>query len=197
MKPAAIYARVSTSDQDHEMQLQELRMQAAARGWDEVVEYIDTGSGISPSLPERARLIKDARAGKIHAVLVWRFDRFARSTRQLVDALENFRAWGVEFLSTHEGIDTTTPGGRFAFHVFAAIAEFERELIRERAKAGMENAKRNGTKSGRPIGRPRRHVDVARARRLHAEGRSWGSVSRTMGIPKTSLRRAIAAEESK
>lgn len=197
MKPAAIYARVSSKDQHHEMQLADLRMMATARGWEDVVEYIDTGTGASKNLPERARLIEDSKRGKISAVLVWRFDRFARSTRQLAEALENFHAWGVEFISAHEGIDTTTPGGRFAFHLFAALAEFERELIRERAKAGMENAKRNGTKSGKPIGRPRRHVDVSRAKRLFAEGRSWGQVSRIMGVPKTSLRRAIAAEESK
>jgi DNA invertase Pin-like site-specific DNA recombinase len=193
LKPAAIYARVSTSDQDHEMQLHELRALAQARGW-EATEYIDTGSGASTTLPERKRLLEDAKRGKVHAVLVWRFDRFARSTRQLVDACENFQAWGVQFISSHEGIDTTTPGGRFAFTVFAAIAEFERELIRERTLAGMHKAKLNGTRSGRPVGRPTRPVDVRRAQRLHKEGKSWREVSRIMGIPRTTLRNAIQEE---
>lgn len=196
MKPAAIYARVSTSDQDHEMQLAELRALAAARGW-EMVEYIDTGSGASDRLPERQRLMLDAQRGKLRAVIVWRFDRFARSVRQLVDAFESFRTWNVEFISAHEGIDTTTPGGRFTFHVFAAIAEFEREIIRERVQAGIDKAKKNGTRSGRPIGRPKKYheVDVKKAKALLDEKHSLSKVSSMMHVPRTTLRRALIAAE--
>lgn len=190
MKPAAIYARVSTGEQDHSMQLEELRAMAAARGW-RAEEFVDTGSGSKKDLPERARMLEEARRGRFGAVLVWRFDRFARSTQQLVEAMENFKSWGVEFVSLREGVDTTTPAGRFAFTVFAGIAEFEREIIRERVKAGLENAKRNGTRSGRPVGRPRVHVDVEEAELLLAQGEKWSAVARRMGVPRTTLKRAV------
>lgn len=163
---------------------------AAARGW-RAEEFVDTGSGSTKDLPERARMLEEARRGRIGAVLVWRFDRFARSTQQLVEAMENFRSWGVEFVSLREGVDTTTPAGRFAFTVFAGIAEFEREIIRERVKAGLENAKRNGTRSGRPVGRPRVHVDVEEAELLLAQGEKWSAVARRMGVPRTTLTRAV------
>lgn len=194
MRPCAIYARVSTDEQNHEMQLAELRVLAKARGWD-VVEYVDTGSGSLRSLPERDRLMMDAQRGKLGAVVVWRFDRFARSTRQLVDALESFDSWGVEFVSVRESIDTTTAAGRLVFTVFAGIAEFERELIRERVKAGMDQARKNGTRSGRAIGRPKSKVDLARARMLYDEGRSWTRVAKVMGIPRSTLMKAIHADE--
>lgn len=195
MRPAAIYARVSTRDQDHAMQLDELRAMAAARGW-QAEEYVDTGSGSSRDLPERSRMLEAVRRGKVSAVLVWRFDRFARSTQQLVDAMEEFRSRGVEFVSLREGIDTTTPAGRFAFTVFAGIAEFEREIIRERVKAGLDTAKQNGTRSGRPIGRPRVHVDVEEAELLLAQGGSWSSVAEKMGVPRTTLKRRVLEARS-
>lgn len=192
----AIYARVSTADQDHSMQLEELRALAKARGWF-IKEYVDTGNGSNPDLPQRRKMLYDAEWGQIDIVLVWRFDRFARSTKQLIEALDSFKAWGVEFISAHEGIDTTTPMGRFAFTVFAAIAEFEREIIRERITAGIKKAKQNGTRTGNPIGRPRRQVDIAEARRLYEDGRSWVRVARAMGIPRSTLRQALREDEER
>jgi len=184
---AALYARVSTSDQSTALQLDELHQLAAQRGW-LVTEYCDTGSGRQgASLPERDRLMADARAGRLQVVLVWRFDRFARSTRDLVDALESLRTWGVDFISIREGIDTATPTGKLVFTIVAALAEFERELIRERVKAGLEAAKRRGVR----VGRPRAVVPVARARDLIGAGLSLRAAARKLGLCPRTLRRSL------
>ncbi|MCP4604267.1 MAG: recombinase family protein [Proteobacteria bacterium] len=185
---AALYARVSTDHQDHALQLDTLRNAAEQRGW-QVEEYIDQASGSGVKLPERERMMGDAQAGKIDIVATWRFDRFARSTRDLLDALDSFRSWGVEFVSLQEGIDTSTPMGRMVFTIIGAMAEFEKNLINERVKAGLQAAKKRGT----VLGRPRVPVDVQRALRLRKEGRGWRTVARLLGVKPTTLRRAVAA----
>lgn len=185
---AALYARVSTGHQDHRLQLDALRRVAEQRGW-EVVEYIDTASGSGAKLPERERLLADAQGGALDVVACWRFDRFARSTRDLLDALDRFRLWNVEFISLQEGIDTSTPTGRMMFTVIGALAEFEKALIRERVQAGVQAARRRG----KVLGRPKRAVDLQRAIRLRGEGRGWRSVARVVGVPVSTLRRAVAA----
>ena len=147
----ALYARVSTRDQDCEMQLCDLRGMAQARGVRVVGEYVDKGvSGAKDRRPALDRLLKDARRRRFDAVWVWRFDRFARSLRHLVTALDEFRALDIDFLSHQEAVDTSTPAGRMLFQVIGAMAEFEREIIRERVVAGIQRAKRNGKKLGRP-----------------------------------------------
>ena len=152
---AALYARVSTGAQDH-AQLDDLRRLAEQRGY-VTAEYIDTATGSGARvLPERARLIADARDGRLDLVMVWRLDRLGRSTRDLLEVIENFGAWGVGVLSVKEALDTTTPAGKLVFTIFASIAEFERALIVERVRAGQEAARRRG----RLPGRPRRHVDL-------------------------------------
>ena len=131
----ALYARVSTLNhgQDPTMQLEELRQYCGRRGFEIVGEYVDRGiSGSKERRPELDRLLGDCRKRKVDAVVVYRYDRFARSLRQLVNALEEFRALGIDFVSLHEGVDTSTPNGRLIFGIFASIAEFERELIRAR-----------------------------------------------------------------
>jgi DNA invertase Pin-like site-specific DNA recombinase len=120
-------------------------------------------------------------------VLVWRFDRFARSVRHLVTALEDFRARSVDFISVMDGIDTCTPAGRFTFHVVAAVAELERELIRERTRAGIAAARRRGSQ----IGRPRVKVDMVHARSLMSSGLSFRKAARLMGIGTATLYRAL------
>ena len=134
---AAIYARVSTRNgQNPQMQLEELRAYCQRREWELAGEYVDQGiSGASEQRPALDRLLTDARKRHIDAVVVYRYDRFARSLRQLVNALEEFRTLGVDFISLHEGVDTSTPNGRLVFGIFASIAEFERELIRERVRS--------------------------------------------------------------
>ncbi len=187
---AALYARVSTDEQKHDLQLDALRQVAEQRGWS-VTEYIDQASGSGANLPERNRMMADAQAGKLDLVATWRFDRFARSTRDLLDALDSFQTWGIEFVSLQEGIDTSTPMGRMVFTIIGALAEFEKNLIRERVVAGLQARK----KRGKALGRPRVAIDVQRAVRLRNEGKSWRRVARAIGVDQTTLRRAVKAIE--
>ena len=149
----ALYARVSTADkgQDPEMQLRELREYCQRRGWDIAGEYTDIGvSGSKDSRPQLNQLMTDAAKRKCDAVVVWRFDRFARSVSHLLRALETFRSLGIEFVSYNEAIDTSTPVGKMTFTVLAAVAELERSLIIERVRAGVRNARAKGKRLGRP-----------------------------------------------
>lgn len=187
---AALYARVSTrgKGQDPELQLADLRRVAEQRGWSFASEYTDIGiSGSKDRRPELDRMMADARAGRIDVVAVWRFDRFARSVQHLVAALNEFRTLGVEFLSLHEQIDTNVAMGRAMFHVIAAMAELERELIRERVQAGVDRARLKGKVLGR---RPNRVMDVAMVSEMFPRGVSLRGIARETGLPLTSVRRA-------
>jgi len=148
----AIYARVSTKNgQDPEMQLAELREYIRNRKWKIGGEYVDKGiSGASDSRPELNRLMADANRRRFDVVVVWKFDRFARSVSHLLRALETFRALGIEFVSLSENIDTSTPTGKMVFTVLASAAELERSLMGERVRAGLRNAKARGARLGRP-----------------------------------------------
>ena len=117
---------------------------------------------------------------------VYRYDRFARSLRQLVNALEEFRSLGIEFISLHEGVDTSTPNGRLVFGIFASIAEFERELIRDRVKSGIAAARSKGKKLGRPMV----SVDAARIAALRDSGASWSTITRQLGLSAGTVKRA-------
>jgi DNA invertase Pin-like site-specific DNA recombinase len=175
-------------NQNPEMQLAELREHATRRGWEVVSEYIDRGiTGARERRPELDRLWVDCRKRKVDAVLVYRYDRFARSLRQLVNALEEFRALGIDFISLHEGVDTSTPNGRLVFGIFASIAEFERELIRGRVISGLAAAVARGVR----LGRPKRTVDAAEIARLRASGASWREVAERMGIGVGTAVRAL------
>ena len=189
MKRAAIYARVSTQNgQNPEMQLKELRDYCGRRGWEIAGEYVDKGiSGAKEHRPALDRLLADCRKRSVDAVTVYRYDRFARSLRQLVNALEDFRALGIDFVSLHEGVDTSTPNGRLVFGIFASIAEFERELIRDRVKSGLALARSQGKR----LGRPRVMVDRPRIASLRAEGASWSEICRQLGISKGTAQRAV------
>ena len=140
---AALYARVSTSDQTTDNQLHELRRYAEARGWT-VSEYTDTISGAKDRRPALDRLVKDARRRRIDVLLCWRLDRLGRNLKHLVTLLDELSVLGVAFVSLHEGIDATTPAGKLQMHILAAIAEFERARIAERVKAGLKRAKSQG-----------------------------------------------------
>jgi len=182
---AAIYARVSTSDQDCGMQLRELREYALRRGWEIVGEYVDTGwSGAKASRPQLDRLMQDASKRSFDAVLVYKLDRFGRSVRNCLDGIEALRAHGVRFLAVSQNIDTdeSNPTSRLMLHILAAVAEFERELIRERVSAGMRSAKVKGTRSGKPIGRPRRIFDRGEIVRLRQDGHSLAQIARQMNV---------------
>ncbi len=178
---AAIYARVSTSNhgQDVGMQTRELRQFAEARGWTITGEYLDEGiSGSKASRPELDRMMADAHRRRFDVVIVWKFDRFARSVSHLLRALETFNSLGVGFVSLSESLDTSTPTGRMIFTVLGAVAELERSLIAERVRAGLRNARAKGKK----LGRPRVAVDAAEIVRLRAEGASWPAIAREMGL---------------
>ena len=153
-------ARVSTTNhgQDVTLQTRELREFAVARGWQVAGEYVDSGvSGAKDSRPELNRLMADAKRRKFDAVLVWKLDRFGRSLRHLVNAIAEFESLGIAFVSLSDNLDLSTPSGRLMFNIIGAMAEFERELIRERVRTGMKNAKAKGAR----IGRPRAHVDAS------------------------------------
>jgi DNA invertase Pin-like site-specific DNA recombinase len=194
----AFYCRVSTSEQDPAMQLDELREFAARRGWTVVAEYVDHGeSGAKDSRPQLDRLLAHVRRGGIDVVACWRFDRFARSVRHLVLALDEFRALSVDFVSVRDAIDTSTPAGRFSFQVIAAVAELERELIRERTIAGVARARRQGKRVGRPRAERRtasqgRRLDVEAARQAITSGSSIRAAARAQDVGEATLRRALA-----
>ncbi len=156
---AALYARVSTTNgQDPTMQTRELKEYCQRRGWKIVGEYVDTGiSGAREKRPELDRMMADAHRRRFDAVVVWKFDRFARSVSHLLRALETFKALGIEFVSLSEQVDTSTPTGRMIFTVLGAVAELECSLIAERVRAGLRNARAKGKR----LGRPRKAVDRA------------------------------------
>src|ERR1700757_2822195 len=176
---AGIYARISTKDQSCEMQLRDLRTYCAARGFDPVREYVDIGqSGGKDSRPELNRLMEDARKRRFDAIVVWRFDRFARSTKPLLLALEEFRSLGIQFISYQENIDTTSPLGQALFTIVSAVAQLERDLIRERVSAGIRHARA----CGKQLGRPRRIVDSEELVRLKAEGASLREIAKKLRV---------------
>lgn len=189
---AAIYARVSTHNgQDPEMQLRELREYCQRRGWDGVTEYVDVGiSGAKEKRPELDRLLADAHRREFDAVVVWRFDRFARSVSHLLRALETFCSLGIDFVSLSEQVDTSTPTGKLVFTVLGAVAELERSLIVERVRAGLRNARAKGKR----LGRPRSAVDPAAIKRLRTQGATWRAVGAALGVaPATALHAAAKA----
>jgi DNA invertase Pin-like site-specific DNA recombinase len=184
---------VSTTDQNVEMQLAALREYAERRGWQVAAEYVDHGSsGSREKRPALDRLMADARRRAMDAVVVFRFDRFARSVSHLARALDEFRALGIEFVSLHEAIDTSTPMGRAMFHIAGAFAELEREIIRERVKAGLANAKRRGRK----VGRPRATVNIVKVHEMAADGLSARAIAKTIGVSDYTVRRILSLREN-
>jgi len=193
----AIYARVSTTkEQSTAMQLADLNQLVEIRGWEISREYVDEGmSGAKDNRPALLELMADAVKGHFSIVLVWRFDRFARSTQHLLRCLETFRALEIDFISRQESIDTSTPIGKVLFTLIAAIAEFERALTLERVHAGLEYANKHGTKSGKPIGHPKKKFNIVRARQLREEeGLSWRELEEATGVPKSTLQRRLGED---
>lgn len=187
---AAIYARVSTTGhgQDPQLQTREVREYCCRRGWEIVDEYTDAGiSGAKDSRPELNRLMADAHRRRFDAVVVWKFDRFARSVSHLLRALETFNALGIAFVSLSEQIDTTTPAGKLVFTVLGAVAELERSLIAERVRAGLRNARAKG----KQLGRPRVAVDAAQVASLRASGQSWRAIAGALGVSVGTVHAAV------
>jgi DNA invertase Pin-like site-specific DNA recombinase len=192
MKRAAIYARVSTKNngQNPETQLVPLREYVQNREWQLAAEYVDHGvAGSKDSRPELDRLMKNARARKVDVIVVARFDRFARSTRHLILALEEFQSLGIDFISLNESIDTSTAMGKMVFTVLGAVAELERNIIRERVTAGLQRAK----KEGKTLGRPKVIVDREKVRDLHGKGNSVRTIAAQLGLTKSTVHAIVAA----
>lgn len=188
MRTAALYSRVSTLDQNCEVQLAELRRYSDQR-FGSAREYVDHGvSGTQRHRPALDNLMRDARQRLFDVVVVWKFDRFARSLKHLLDALEEFHALGIDFVSLTEGIDTTTPTGQLLFSILGAVAQFERDLIAERVRAGIAQARRMGKR----IGRPRVLVDARPILLLRNEKLSLRKIARKLGIPVSRVRRALS-----
>ena len=191
MKNAVLYARVSTKNngQDPETQLLPLREYAKNRGLTVVEEFVDHGvSGAKERRPRLDALMKAAKKGQFDAVIVWKFDRFARSTRHLVQALEEFQGLGIHFVSLTEAIDTSTPMGRMVFTVLGAVAELERSLIWERVASGLARAR----KQGKQLGRPRVIVDRDKVRQLHERGNSVRVIAAQLGLTKSTVHSIVA-----
>jgi DNA invertase Pin-like site-specific DNA recombinase len=178
---AAIYARVSTVNggQDPSMQTRELEEYCQRRGWRVFDCYVDNGvSGKKDSRPQLNRMMQDAHERRFDVVVVWRFDRFARSVSHLLHALETFGSLGIQFVSLSEQVDTSTPTGKMVFTVLGAVAELERNLIVERVRAGLRHARAKGKK----LGRPKKKVDPLEVRTLRMSGLSWRVIARKLGI---------------
>ena len=187
----AIYARVSTNLQSTESQLLDLRRYVADRGWKIFREYVDEGiSGTKDNRPALNELMNDAKKRRFDVVLVWRFDRFARSTRHLINALEEFKNLGIDFVSYQENIDTSSPLGAAIFTIISAVAQLEKDIIAERVKAGLRRAKENGKKLGRPRGI---NLPVQAIRRRRKRGETVEEIARHYGTSASSVYRALEA----
>ena len=187
MKRAALYMRVSTVDQHPETQLHDLRSLAAQRGLEIVEEYVDRISGAKARRPGLDQMLGDARRGRFDVVLVWAFDRLARSVKHLIEVLDELNNLNIEFVSFRENIDTGGPLGRAVIVIIDAIAELERNLIIERVRAGMRRARLEG----RRIGRAPLDVDRQAVQRDRASGMSLSQVAQAHRISKASVCRVL------
>ena len=194
MKPdkVGLYGRVSTTDkgQDPELQLKDLRAYANARGWKVFGEYVDKGeSGAKDRRPQLDRLMEDARKRRIDGILVWKLDRFGRSLKSLVTTLEELRALGIQFVSYTENLDFSTPAGRAMANLIGVFAEFERDLIRERVRAGIQNAKSKGIRVGRRPLIDKRLLGTVRD--MKGRGMSIRGISKELGLSKSLVHKTL------
>jgi putative DNA-invertase from lambdoid prophage Rac len=186
---AGLYARVSTNDQQTiPLQIRALREYAARRGWTIAMQVKEVGSGASQRQP-REKLLEAARRREIDVVLVWRLDRWGRSVADLLATLQELEHLGVGFVSLTEALDLTTPAGRAMAALLAVFAEFEREILRERVRAGLAHARQNGQTLGRPV---TAGLQADKARKLHRAGVSKAEIARRLQIGRTSVRRILA-----
>ena len=186
---AGLYARVSTQEQKTlPLQVRALHTYVRQRGWTISLQIKDVGSGASDR-PQREQLMQAARRRELDAILVWRLDRWGRSLADLVLTLKELSELGVGFVSLTEALDLTTPTGRALTGLLAVFAEFEREILRERVKAGIAHARKEGRPHGRP---PTARRQASRVKRLYAGGMSKAAIARRLQIGRTSVRRILA-----
>lgn len=197
IRRVAAYTRVSTGSQDTAMQLADIRRLAELRGW-EVVRVVEEKASGAKHRPARQALIADAQGGACDAVVVWKLDRWGRSTLDVLGTVTELDTAGVAFVSVQDHIDMTTAQGRLMVQLLAAFAEFERAQIRERVTAGLKHAKRHGTRSGKPVGRPATSAERApRIASLAARGLSLPEIARRLEMPYSSVHRLATAARHK
>jgi DNA invertase Pin-like site-specific DNA recombinase len=188
----AIYARVSTDDQNCEMQLAECREFILNRGWRIYGEYVDTGfSGAKDSRPQLNKILADARTRKFDCIMVWKLDRFGRSVSNFCRHMTDLKQWGVRFMATTQQVDTdeANPASRLLMHIFIAFAEFERAMIQERVKSGMKAARNRGVK----LGRLPKVFDRQRVIDLRNQGYSYLQIMRNMDLSHGTVQRTLQA----
>lgn len=191
-KRAGVYVRVSTDDQTTGMQESELKEYCERRGWEPIL-YRDRGqSGAKQDRPALNALLADLRKRKIDVILVWSLDRLARSLKQLLTISEECRSLGVDLVSLRQNIDTTLPAGRLTFSILGAVAEFERELLRERVKAGMAQARRAGKRIGRPALRHFSSGELERIRSLRKQGVSVRKLAKDFATSQWMVAKLVA-----
>lgn len=188
-KTVAIYARVSTDKQAVDMQLAELQAYLKKREWEIYQEYIDQGyTGGNTKRPAFSQMMEDARKRKFDVLVVWKLDRLGRSLKDLINTLDELGVLGIDFISYENQLDTSTPTGKLVFHVIGAVAEFEKDIMRERVKAGLENAKRKGKRLGRP---PISDGLLEKAKALRKEGLSFRKIGKRLGVDEGTVRKRI------
>jgi DNA invertase Pin-like site-specific DNA recombinase len=186
MKKVAIYIRVSTNLQKTDMQLLDLKRYSKQRNFSIYKTYEDQISGSKEKRPALNKLMDDALKRKFDVVLVWRFDRFARSTKHLLMALETFQSVGIDFISYSENIDTSSPLGKAIFTIISAMAQLERDIIRERVIAGLASARAKGKVLGRP-----QVVNKSEVIKLRKEGLSYRKIANKLNISHTSVQQVL------
>ncbi len=185
-KRVALYARVSSEQQDTELQIRELTEFAKSKGWEIYGVYEEKITGTTANRPQLKQMLADMEVGKFSIVLVWKLDRFARSLKDLLNLLETLREHEVDFVSMKDNIDLTTPAGRLMLHLLGAFSEFEASLIRERVKAGLAHARKRGRKLGR-----RKERDDAAIQHLRKSGLSIRQIAAKLQIAKGSVQKAL------
>jgi DNA invertase Pin-like site-specific DNA recombinase len=190
----AIYCRVSTEDQNCDLQLSELREYAERRKWLVFAEYVDSGwSGAKASRPQLNKLMRDASQHRFDTILVWKLDRFGRSVLNFVEQLEKLESYGVGFMCISQSIDTSlsSPTSKLLMHILAAVAEFERSMIMERVRAGMKAAKHRGVHCGRKS----KIFDHDKALQMRQLGKTERQIARALRLGNGTVHRLLAAQK--
>lgn len=188
MKKVALYCRVSTNHQSTDAQRADLEAYCSRQDWRIVKTYDDSGvSGATDDRPALRQMLADAKRGRFQVAVVFKIDRLARSTVDLLKILMELKQSGVDFVSTTQAIDTTTSYGKMVLTFLGAIAEFERETIVERVRSGLDRAKANGVK----LGRPKTEFDVTKALEMKRQGKTWSEIAKALAVSRATVRRVI------